>query len=146
MAIPKISYTITKNKLSAVDGYNSAAVTFYADAPYQAFRALLTKAGEDYGLDKGTLIASGQPGYFVPAGADGLITSDGARFGFQQVDAGVERGFDLDASLLSSGDGEYRVSIYVQDMDGFWGDLFTFVPSGTTGLLTANGGKFIVKG
>lgn len=146
MAVPNLTYTITRNKLSAVGGYNSAAVSFSADAAWLAFQARLTKAGEDYGLDKGTLIASGEPGYFIPSGSDGLITADGKRFGFQQVKAGVERSFNVSSDMLSGGDGEYRVSLYVQDMDGFWGDLFTFVPSGSTGLITADGGKFLSKG
>lgn len=121
MAAPQLTFTITGNKISAVAGYDSITVAFTSDIPYQAFECRATKAGEDWGRGKGTLIAS-----------------------FSQTPAGTKRTFEVYDDFLLSGDGEYRISLFAQGADGSWNDNWGFVPSGETAtMLTADGEEFL---
>ena len=46
MGAPNLSFTFTRGKISDEPGFDCIAVTFSADAPYQAFECRATKAGE----------------------------------------------------------------------------------------------------
>ena len=121
MSAPGLTFSITGNKISAVSGFDSITVSFSSDAAYQAFEGRATKAGEDWGRGKGALIAS-----------------------FSQTPAGTQRTFEVYDDFLLSGDGEYRISLFAQAMDGSWNDNYGFVPSGTTKtMLTADGKEFL---
>ena len=58
MAAPKLTFSISGEKVSAVSGFDYIIVAFQSDIPYQAFECRATKAGEEYGVGKGALIAS----------------------------------------------------------------------------------------
>jgi hypothetical protein len=118
MAAPGLTFSITGNKISAVSGYDSITVAFSSDISYQAFECRATKSGEAWGLGKGTLIAS-----------------------FSQTPANTQRTFEVYDDFLLNGDGEYRISLYAQGVDGSWNDNYGFVPSGTTHTMKTSDGK-----
>ena len=121
MAAPQLTFSITGNKVSAVVGYDSITVSFSSNTAYQAFECRATKNGEAWGRGKGTLIAS-----------------------FSQTPANTQRTFEVYDDFLTSGDGEYRISLYAQGADGSWNDNYGFVPSGTTKtMLTSDGKEFL---
>ena len=121
MAAPELTFSITGNKISAVSGFDSITVAFSSDIAYKSFECRATKSGEDWGRGKGALIAS-----------------------FSQTPAGTERTFDVYDDFLLSGDGEYRISLFAQAMDGSWNDNYGFIPADSTaGLGTADGLRFL---
>lgn len=122
MGAPNVTFSITKNRLSAVTGFDSIGVTFSADAAYRAFECRATKAGAAWGVGVGNLVAS-----------------------FSSTPANTERTFEIYDDYLVSGDGDYRIGLYVQGTDGAWNDTIAFVPSGSTGLITADGKKFLCR-
>lgn len=120
MAAPNLSFTATGNTVSAVSGFDSISVTFSADAAYAAFQCRATKTGADWGVGKGTLVAS-----------------------FSATPANTERTFEVYDEYLTAGDGEYRISLFVQGEDGSWNDNGGFIPSGASGMTTADGKTFL---
>lgn len=120
MAAPQLTFTFTDNKVSSVTGYDHIEVTFSADIAYTAFECRATKAGENWGRGVGRLVAS-----------------------FSTTPAGVERTFQVYDDDLVNGDGEYRISLFAQSEDGGWNDNCAFIPSGSSGLLTADGKEFL---
>lgn len=123
MGAPNLSFSVSGNKVSAADGFDYILVAFQADAAYQAFECRATKVGEDWGIGRGTLIAS-----------------------FSQTPADTLRQFEVYDDYLVSGDGEYRISLYVQGEDGAWNDTIGFVTSDTTDtMLTADGKQFLCR-
>lgn len=121
MGAPNVTYSATKNKISAVSGFDSISVTFSADAEYTAFECRATKAGENWGVGMGSLIAS-----------------------FSQTPANTSRTFDIYDDYLVNGDGSYRISLYVQGTDGSWNDNQPFTPSGSA-LMFAGGQLFLSR-
>lgn len=122
MSAPNLTFDISGTELSDETGFDHITVTFSADAQYQAFECRATKVGEDWGLGKGVLVAS-----------------------FSQTPAGVPRTFEVYDDFLIHGDGEYRISLFAQGMDGSWNDNHGFIPSGQTEtMLTADGLEFLV--
>ena len=122
MSAPNLTFDISGTELSDETGFDHITVTFSADAQYQAFECRATKVGEDWGLGKGVLVAS-----------------------FSQTPAGVPRTFEVYDDFLVHGDGEYRISLFVQGMDGSWNDNHGFIPSGQTEtMLMADGLEFLV--
>lgn len=122
MSAPNLTFDISGTDLSDETGFDHITVTFSADAQYQAFECRATKVGEDWGLGKGVLVAS-----------------------FSQTPAGVPRTFEVYDDFLVHGDGEYRISLFAQGMDGSWNDNHGFIPSGQTEtMLTADGLEFLV--
>lgn len=122
MSAPNLTFDISGTELSDETGFDHITVTFSADAQYQAFECRATKIGEDWGLGKGVLVAS-----------------------FSQTPAGVPRTFEVYDDFLVHGDGEYRISLFAQGMDGSWNDNHGFIPSGQTEtMLTADGLEFLV--
>lgn len=123
MGAPNVTFTINKNKISAVSGFDFMQVTFYADSSYKQFECRATKAGSDWGLGIGSLIAT-----------------------FSQTPANTSRTFEVYDDFLTNGDGEYRISLYVQGEDGAWNDTYGFVTSGTTKtMLTSDGKEFLCR-
>lgn len=118
MGAPNVTFSISANKISAASGFDSLAVTFSADGATTAFECRATKAGEAWGVGVGTLIAS-----------------------FSATPAGTQRTFEVYDEYLLSGDGEYRIGLYVQAEDGSWNDTVGFIPSGTTGPMICSDGK-----
>ena len=122
MGAPNVRHSVSKNRLSSVSGFDSIGVTFSADAAYQAFECRATKAGDNWGVGVGQLIAS-----------------------FSATPADTERTFEIYDDYLLNGDGEYRIGLYVQAADGSWNDTIAFIPSGSTGLITADGLAFLCR-
>ena len=121
MSAPNLSFSVSGDKVSAVSGFDCIIVAFQADAPYQAFECRATKVDEEYGVGRGTLIAS-----------------------FSQTPAGTQRQFEIYDDFLVGGDGDYRISLFVQGEDGSWNDNYEFIPSGDTeGMLDADGLEFL---
>ena len=122
MSAPNLEFTVSGTKLSDESGFDYISVTFSADAQYQAFECRATKVGEDWGRGKGTLVAS-----------------------FSQTPANTQRTFEVYDDYLVHGDGEYRISLFAQGIDGSWNDNWGFVPSGQTDtMLTADGLEYLV--
>lgn len=121
MSAPNLTFDISGTELSDETGFDHITVTFSADAQYQAFECRATKVGEDWGLGKGVLVAS-----------------------FSQTPAGVPRTFEVYDDYLLQGDGEYRISLFAQGMDGSWNDNWAFIPMGSDGMITADGNDFLV--
>lgn len=121
MSAPTISFTISGgNIISSVSGYDHISVSFSSDIPYAAFECRATKADESFGRGVGRLICS-----------------------FSYTPATTARSFDIYDIDLTSGDGEYRISLYAQSEDGTWNDGVNFVSKGADRFLTADGAVFL---
>ena len=120
MPAPQLTFSITGSKVSSVSGYDHISVTFSSDIAYQAFECRATKAGENYGRGVGRLIAS-----------------------FSTTPASTSRTFEVYDYDLVSGEGDYRISLYAQSEDGGWNDNHAFIPSGSTGMVTADNKTFL---
>lgn len=122
MAAPGLTFSVSGNKVSDEPGFDHIIVNFQSDTPYQAFECRATKVGDDYGVGKGSLVAS-----------------------FSATPANTQRTFEVYDDYLVHGDGEYRISLFAQGMDGSWNDNHGFIPSGQTEtMLTADGLEFLV--
>ena len=122
MSAPNLEFTVSGNKLSDEAGFDHISVTFSADAQYQSFECRATKVGDEWGVGKGVLVAS-----------------------FSATPANTERTFEVYDDFLVHGDGDYRISLFVQGMDGSWNDNWGFIPSGESEtMLTADGLEYLV--
>lgn len=122
MGAPNVTYSVQRNRISDVAGFDSLTVTFSADREYTAFECRATNSGDDWGVGMGALIAS-----------------------FSQTPANTERTFEVYDDFLLNGDREYRISLYVQGTDGSWNDTIGFIPSGSDGCITADGKVFLCR-
>lgn len=122
MSAPNVSFSYDKSKVSAISGFDHITVTFECDKAYTAFECRATKVGDTYGVGVGTLVAS-----------------------FSSTPAGTSRTFEIYDDYLVHGDGSYRISLFAQGADGSWNDNEAFVPSGSMGLKTADGKKFLCR-
>ena len=122
MAAPELTFSVSGNKVSDEPGFDYIIVNFQSDIPYQRFECRATKIGDDYGVGKGALVAS-----------------------FSTTPANTQRTFEVYDDYLVHGDGEYRISLFAQGMDGSWNDNHGFIPSGQTEtMLMADGLEFLV--
>lgn len=122
MAAPGLTFSVSGNKVSDEPGFDHIIVNFQSDTPYQAFECRATKVGDDYGVGKGSLVAS-----------------------FSATPANTQRTFEVYDDYLVHGDGEYRISLFAQGMDGSWNDNHGFIPSGQTEtMMMADGLEFLV--
>ena len=122
MSAPNLTFNISGTEISDETGFNFITVSFNADTQYQAFECRATKVGDEWGLGKGVLVAS-----------------------FSQTPANVSRTFEVYDDDLINGDGEYRISLFAQGMDGSWNDNWGFIPSGQAEtMLTADGLEYLV--
>lgn len=122
MSAPNVSYSYDKSKISGVSGFDHITVSFSCDADCSAFECRATKVGEDYGVGRGTLVAS-----------------------FSSTPSGVVRTFEIYDDYLVHGDGSYRISLFAQGEDGSWNDNENFVPSNYSSMKTADGKKFLAR-
>lgn len=120
MAAPKLTFSISGEKVSAVSGFDYIIVAFQSDIPYQAFECRATKDGEEYGVGKGALIAS-----------------------FSTTPANTQRSFEVYDDYLVHGDGNYRISLFAQGEDGSWNDNYYYIPAGSTAYITADGEPYL---
>ena len=120
MAAPKLTFSISGEKVSAVSGFDYIIVAFQSDIPYQAFECRATKTGEEYGVGKGALIAS-----------------------FSTTPANTQRSFEVYDDYLVHGDGNYRISLFAQGEDGSWNDNYYYIPVGSTAYITADGEPYL---
>lgn len=120
MGAPGLTFSISRDKLSAQPGFDAITVTFMADQACLAFECRATKEGEDYGVGKGVLVAS-----------------------FSATPAGVQRTFEVYDEFLVRGDGQYRISLYAQGEDGSWNDNHRYLPVGSDSYLTADGETYL---
>ena len=116
MGAPQLTFSAGGSKISRQPGFDFISVTFQADQQYQRFECRATKAGDDYGVGKGELVAS-----------------------FSSTPAGVERTFEIYDDYLLRGDGEYRISLFAQGLDGSWNDNHLYIPAGSDAYFTADG-------
>ena len=119
MSAPNVVFTASGNRISKVSGFDSITVTFSCDMASKAFECRATKVGENWGVGAGTLVAS-----------------------FSTTPANTQRSFEIYDDYLTSGDGEYRISLFAQGEDGSWNDNGSFIPSSSDGLMTADGKMF----
>lgn len=121
MPAPNLNVSVSRNKISSVEGYDSVSVAFSSDIPYLSFECRATKSGENYGVGVGFLVAS-----------------------FSYTPENVERQFDIYDGYLLHGDGEYRISLFAKGEDGAWNDNQSFLTSdGKKDFITSNGEKFL---
>ena len=122
MAAPELTFSVSGTKVSDEPGFDYIIVNFQSDIPYQKFECRATKIGEDYGVGKGSLVAS-----------------------FSTTPANTQRTFEVYDDYLVHGDGEYRISLFAQGTDGSWNDNQGFIPfDETETMLTADGLEFLV--
>ncbi len=119
MAAPELAFRAAGGIVSGNSGFDHVTVAFSSDIPYARFECRATRTDADWGLGKGTLIAS-----------------------FSQTPAGTERSFEVYDDDLVSGDGAYRISLYAQGEDGSWNDNQSFLTTGGA-LNTLDGKEFL---
>lgn len=105
MAAPEIVFSTSGKRLSAVEGFDRLVVTVCANLPCRAMECRATKVGEEYGVGKGTLLAS-----------------------FSSTPADTLRTFEIYDEFLLRGDGQYRISLFAQGEDGSWNDNHPYIP------------------
>ena len=120
MPAPQLTFSASRTEISNAAGFDSVSVTFSSDIAYTKFQCRATKAGEAYGVNVGTLVAS-----------------------FSYTPAGTQRTFEIYDEFLLQGDGDYRISLFALGEDGAWNDNHLFLPSGASGLLTSDGKQFL---
>jgi len=105
----------TNNTLSYNEPYNTGTIRFSCDKAFNKFMCRCTKDGEPYGREIGFLVQE---------------------FNGERPPATI-LDFTINAvTAMTEGDGLYRISLYVQDMDGQWNDGQYFLVNG--------GGYFLV--
>ena len=120
MAAPGLTFSVSGNKVSDEAGFDHIIVKFQSDIPYQAFECRATKNGENYGVGKGALVAS-----------------------FSATPANTERSFEVYDDYLVHGDGDYRISLFAQGMDGSWNDNYYYIPLGSSMYICADGKPYL---
>ncbi len=115
MAAPELIFSTSGERLSAAEGFDRIAVTVHASLPCRTIECRATKAGEEYGVGKGTLLAS-----------------------FSSTPANTPRTFEIYDDFLLRGDGQYRISLFAQGEDGSWNDNYPYVPVGEGAYRTAD--------
>ena len=117
---PELSFSVTRTKISDETGYDSMSVTFSSDIAYSQFECRATKVGADYGVGKGSLVAS-----------------------FSATPALTNRTFEIYDTHLVNGDGEYRISLFAKSADtNTWNDNHAFLVDGDN-FITADGKIFL---
>lgn len=102
-------------KLSLQFPYDKCTVNFSSNVHIKQFLARATKGNEEWGIDKGVLIAE-----------------------INNRDANTQLSFDIiTANHLTDGDGEYRIGLYLQNDDDLWNLDEMFI------VTNNNGSKFI---
>lgn len=116
---------------SAIANGGKASVTLTADENVYAVECRATLSDVPWGRGIGTDVLS-----------DDVQTSGGV---YVLPSPSTTFSFDVESTELVSGDGTYRVTVYTRDSRGVWDDTALFIPSGSSGLRTADGLKFKVQ-
>lgn len=122
MAAPALTFSVDGSKISDETGFDHITVTFQSDIAYQAFECRATKVGAEYGVGKGALVAS-----------------------FSATPANTQRTFEVYDDYLVNGDGEYRISLFAQGVDGSWNDNYYYIPVGASAYITADGVPYLCR-
>lgn len=122
MPAPGLTFSFTGSTISDETGFDHISVTFSSDIPYIAFQCRATKVGEDYGVGKGTLVAS-----------------------FSTTPANTERTFEVYDDYLVNGDGEYRISLFAQGEDGSWNDNYYYIPQNSSMYICSDGLPYLCE-
>lgn len=120
MPAPGLTFSVSGNKVSDESGFDYIIVAFQSDIPYQTFECRATKVGEDYGVGKGSLVAS-----------------------FSATPANTQRQFEVYDDYLVNGDGEYRISLFAQGEDGNWNDNHYYIPVGSSMYVCSDGQPYL---
>ena len=62
---------------------------------------------------------------------------------FSSTPANVERTFEIYDDYLINGDGDYRISLFAQGLDGSWNDNHLYIPTGSDAYFTADGLEYL---
>ena len=116
---------------SVIPSGGKANVTVTADENIYAVECRATLSGTPWGRGIGTDVL-----------ADDLQTGSGI---YELPVPTNTFSFDVESNELISGDGTYRVTVYVRDSHGVWDDIFLFIPSGSDKLVTADDSVFKCK-
>lgn len=118
---PELTFSIAKDRISDETGCDHLTVSFTSDIAYSEFECRATKAGSDYGLGKGTLVAS-----------------------FSSTPASTQRTFEVYDTDLVSGDGQYRISLFAKSVEtGTWNDNHALLASGGNQFITNDSKEFL---
>ena len=88
---------------------STLTVTFSSSQHFKKFYATAVKSGNDYGFIDDILVDIRE------TNPTGILLYE-----LTERDANVNFSFTINTSSLTSGDGEYRIGLYVQNNDGFW--------------------------
>lgn len=108
MGIPNITVTQNVTTISTVVGKDVCTATYQVNENYVEMEARATKNGAPYGRGIGILVISkkADSGGFFPANTNDT--------------------FGVYPRFLGNGDGQYRISVYVKNVDGIWSDAIAF--------------------
>lgn len=120
MAAPKLTFSISGERSPLCLALIISLWRFSQIFPIRRLSAAATKAGEEYGVGKGALIAS-----------------------FSTTPANTQRSFEVYDDYLVHGDGNYRISLFAQGEDGSWNDNYYYIPVGSTAYITADGEPYL---
>jgi len=84
-------------------------VTFSSSQHFKKFYATAVKSGNDYGFINDVLVDIRE------TNSTGILLYE-----LTERDANTNFSFTINTSSLTSGDGEYRIGLYVQNDDGVW--------------------------
>ena len=87
----------SRAKISGISGFENSNIVFICDMDLQKFEARATKDGAPYGVGVGDLLCS-----------------------MENVAGGEDISFSLSSSMLTQGDGVYRVSLYGKANDRYF--------------------------
>lgn len=107
---------------------SSITVTFSSSVHFQKFYATAVKSGNDYGFINDVLVDIRETN---PTGV--LL------YELTQRNANVDFNFTINTSSLTSGEGEYRIGLYVQDDNGIWNYEYFLLNSSGQKLITSDG-------
>lgn len=116
---------------SAIANGGKAIVNITSSEYMTAIECRATLSGAPWGRGIGTDVLADDA-----RTVDGVYTFSVSRNTFS---------FDVESAELLSGDGTYRITVYTRNAKGVWDDTVLFVPSGSSGLLTADGKTFKVQ-
>ena len=88
---------------------SNVTVTFSSSQHFKKFYATAVKSGNDYGFDNDILVDIRETN---PTGV--LL------YELTERDANIDFNFIINVSSLTSGNGEYKIGLYIQNDEGIW--------------------------
>ena len=108
---------------------SSVGVTFNSSVGFKKFYATAVKDGRDYGFVDDVLVD-----------IDGENPTGIQLYTLTDRPAATDFSFNINASdLLTTGDGIYRIGLYVQDVNNVWNYEYFFVPVGNDRFQLSDG-------